>query len=137
MPKDTSSHSPRSAFLLTLLALASFLGFILFVGFVFVMLGVGSARPTFEMKRAQERLEKLKVHQARDKELLETYGWVNESAGIPRLPIERAMELTVQDLAKKEVKAAGLINPPAETVPAPASDVPVAENKPAPAAPTP
>jgi hypothetical protein len=39
----------------------------------------------------------------RRKELAEstTYGWVDQKAGIVRLPIDRAMELTVQAYAKK------------------------------------
>jgi hypothetical protein len=30
-----------------------------------------------------------------------TYGWVDQSKGVVRLPIDRAIELTVRDLAKK------------------------------------
>ena len=30
-----------------------------------------------------------------------SYGWVDQSKGIARLPIDRAMELTVRDAAKK------------------------------------
>jgi hypothetical protein len=31
-----------------------------------------------------------------------SYGWVDQKAGVVRLPIERAMELTAQDLAAKQ-----------------------------------
>ena len=33
--------------------------------------------------------------------ILNSYGWVDQKAGIVRLPIDRAIELTVRDLAKK------------------------------------
>jgi hypothetical protein len=35
------------------------------------------------------------VAQARDRELLGTYGWVDRPAGVVRIPIDRAMELTL------------------------------------------
>ena len=34
---------------------------------------------------------------AREAELLYSYGWVDQEKGIVRIPIERAMELTVQE----------------------------------------
>src|SRR5579859_1377638 len=33
---------------------------------------------------------------------LTTYGWIDQKAGVVRLPIDRAMELTVQDLQAKK-----------------------------------
>lgn len=38
----------------------------------------------------------------REKTELTTYGWVDQKAGVVRLPIDRAMELTVQDLQAKK-----------------------------------
>jgi hypothetical protein len=101
-----------SPFLIVRTILLALLGFVLFLAFVFVMLHQGGERPTYEEKRMAERLEKLKAHQTRDEELLTTYGWVNEDGGVARLPIDRAMELTIEDLSKKEVRAAGPVNPP-------------------------
>lgn len=39
----------------------------------------------------------------RQKELAQatTYGWVDQSKGVVRLPLDRAMELTVRDLSRK------------------------------------
>lgn len=48
-----------------------------------------------------DRAALLKEHQARELAAATTYGWVDQKAGIVRLPIERAMELTVQEHAKK------------------------------------
>lgn len=39
---------------------------------------------------------KLLAIQKRDAEILTTYGWMDKDKGIVRIPIERAMELTVE-----------------------------------------
>jgi hypothetical protein len=33
---------------------------------------------------------------ARDKELLSTYGWVDRPAGVVRIPIDRAIDITLE-----------------------------------------
>ena len=38
----------------------------------------------------------LKAYQAQEEEWLNSYGWVDEAAGIARIPIERAIEITAQ-----------------------------------------
>ena len=43
---------------------------------------------------------KLKDIQARDTEALNTYGWVDKEKGVVRIPIERAMELEVQQAGR-------------------------------------
>jgi len=48
-----------------------------------------------------DRAALLAEHRAREHTEATTYGWVDQKAGIVRLPIERAMELTVQAHAKK------------------------------------
>ncbi|HHB90475.1 MAG TPA: hypothetical protein ENK60_04135 [Anaerolineae bacterium] len=37
-----------------------------------------------------------KAYKAQQEELLNSYGWVDKDAGIARIPIERAIELTAQ-----------------------------------------
>jgi hypothetical protein len=53
------------------------------------------------VRTPDERRKLLKEH--RDKEAAESasYGWVDQKAGVVRLPIDRAIELTVRDHAKK------------------------------------
>lgn len=43
-----------------------------------------------------ERKEKLAELRANEAEHASTYAWIDQSAGVVQLPIERAMELTVQ-----------------------------------------
>lgn len=48
-----------------------------------------------------ERKARLVELQAKEREAATTYGWVDQSKGVVRLPLDRAVELTVRDLAKK------------------------------------
>ena len=48
-----------------------------------------------------DRAALLAEHKAKEHVAATTYGWVDQSAGIVRLPIDRAMELTVKEHAKK------------------------------------
>lgn len=47
---------------------------------------------------AVERLDLLRTHREQSVKDLTTYGWIDEEAGIVRIPIERAMEFTLEDL---------------------------------------
>jgi hypothetical protein len=48
------------------------------------------------------RAAKLQDLRASEQTELTTYGWIDQKAGIVRLPIDRAMELTVQSLQPKK-----------------------------------
>ena len=48
-----------------------------------------------------DRAAILAEHRTKEHAESTTYGWVDQKAGIVRLPIERAMELTVMEHAKK------------------------------------
>jgi hypothetical protein len=48
------------------------------------------------------RADKLKDLRAHEQTELTTYGWIDQKAGVVRLPIDRAMELTVQALQAKK-----------------------------------
>jgi hypothetical protein len=45
-----------------------------------------------------ERFDLLRLHREEADKNLTTYGWVNKEEGVVRIPIERAMELTLKDL---------------------------------------
>jgi len=40
-------------------------------------------------------------HRAKEQADATSYGWIDQKAGVVRLPIDRAIELTVRDQAKK------------------------------------
>lgn len=53
------------------------------------------------VKTPVERKALLAEHRGKEQSESTTYGWIDEKAGIARLPIDRAMELVVREHAKK------------------------------------
>ena len=101
--------------------------FVLFGLIVLAVIGPSPRTSDYEETRAKKRVEKLKtLHEESQKELT-TYAWVDKNKGVARIPIDRAMEVTVADLAQKKPAPAGPIaTPAAQTVPAGASPAPAA-----------
>ncbi len=89
---------------------------------VLAVIGPSPRTSDYEETRAKKRMEKLKtLHEESQKELT-TYAWVDKNKGVARIPIDRAMEVTVADLAQKKPAPAGPIaTPAAQTAPAGAS----------------
>ena len=105
--------------------------FALFGLIVLAVIGPSTRTSDYEEMRAKKRMEKLKaLHEENQKELT-TYAWLDKNKGVARIPIDRAMELTVADLAQKKPAPAGPIAmPPAQTAPAGASPAPAASQLP-------
>jgi hypothetical protein len=59
--------------------------------------------------RAAERAKNLVELRSAEKQAMENYGWVDQSKGIVRLTVERAMELTVADWQSPAQARADLI----------------------------
>src|SRR6184192_1722866 len=99
--------------------------FVLFGIIVLAVIGPSPRGSDYEQTRAQKRMERLKaLHEENQKELT-TYAWVDKNKGVARIPIDRAMELTVADLAQKKPAPAGPIaTPAAQAAPAGASPAP-------------
>jgi len=123
--------------------------FVLFGLIVLAVIGPSPRTSDYEETRAKKRMEKLKtLHEESQKELT-TYAWVDKNKGVARIPIDRAMEVTVADLAQKKPAPAGPIatpasaeapagKPAAQTAPAGASPAPATQQSPpAPASPAP
>src|SRR5215813_1024854 len=106
--------------------------FVLFGLIVLAVIGPSPRTSDYEETRAKKRMERLKaLHEETQKDLT-TYAWVDKNKGVARIPIDRAMELTVADLAQKKPAPAGPIaTPAAQTAPAAA---PPTGASPAPAA---
>src|SRR3979411_1506254 len=75
--------------------------FALFGIIVLAVIGPSPRSDTYEQKRANARAEKLKVVQEEAKSLT-TYGWIDKNKGIARIPIDRAMEFSVAELAREK-----------------------------------
>jgi hypothetical protein len=101
--------------------------FVLFGLIVLAVIGPSPRTSDYEETRAKKRMEKLKtLHEETQKDLT-TYAWVDKNKGVARIPIDRAMEVTVADLAQKKPAPAGPIaTPAAQAAPAGASPAPAA-----------
>ena len=96
-----SENSQPRASLVTIIAI--FALFALFIGVIYYVylpgktgafVGDGIRTPT-------QRAETLAELRAKEAELSSSYGWVDQQAGVVRLPLKRAMDLTVQKYAAK------------------------------------
>src|SRR5881275_2303985 len=101
--------------------------FVLFGLIVLAVIGPSPRTSDYEEARAKKRMEKLKaLHEENLKELT-IFAWVDKNKGVARIPIERAMQLTVADLAQKKPAPAGPIaTPAAQTAPGAAPPAPAA-----------
>lgn len=105
-PKLTFEQQPS--------AFGAWLGIVLlfavFALFVWVVMGAMPRGDNYEQKRAEARLEKLKVANE-EAQKASGYGWVDKEKGIARIPVGRAMELAAAELAQKRPTAANPIPP--------------------------
>src|SRR5207249_11068003 len=86
--------------------------FALFGVIVLAIIGPSPRRSDYEETRAKKRVENLKTLRDEADKALTSYAWIDKNKGIARIPIERAMELTVADLAQQKPAPAGPIATP-------------------------
>jgi len=105
-PEPIQSPAPFSTWIGVVLLFA------LFGVMVVAVVGPAPRGDDYEKARAESRLKKF--HELRDEEnkALSSYAWVDKTKGTVRLPIDRAMELTVADLANKKPASAYAIASP-------------------------
>jgi len=107
--------------------------FALFGIIVLAVIGPAPRGSDYEETRAKKRVVNLKTSREEATKALTTYGWIDKNKGVARIPIERAMKLTVAELARQKPAPAGPIaTPPQPPAPAAASPTP-AQASPAPA----
>src|SRR5436309_15628931 len=93
--------------------------FLLFGVIVLALVGPAPRGDTFEETRAKKRVEILKTAREADVKEIGSYGWIDKNKGVVRLPISRAMELTVADLSRqKPAPAYPIASPAAQASPA-------------------
>src|ERR1700738_280017 len=91
---------------------------LVFGAIVIAVIGLAPRSDTYEQKRATDRAKKLKDLRDKDTKALASNAWINKNKETVRVPIERAMELTVAELANKKPTAAGPIaTPPTAAAP--------------------
>ena len=99
--------------------------FVLFGLIVLAIIGPSPRTSDYEETRAKKRMERLKTLNEESQKELTTFAWVDKNKGVARIPIDRAMEVTVADLAQKKPAPAGPIATPAPPA-APAGASPAA-----------
>jgi hypothetical protein len=86
--------------------------FALFGVIVLAVIGPTPRGDNYEQMRAEARAKKLKDAREEDSKALTSYTWIDKNKGTVRLPIDRAMELTLADLANKKPAPAYAIAAP-------------------------
>ena len=98
--------------------------FALFGVIVLAVIGPAPRSDDYEQKRAKAREEKLKTAREEDAKALTSYAWIDKNKGVARIPVARAMELTVAELAQKKPEPAGPIATPEPPAPGAATGAP-------------
>lgn len=97
-----SEPSSRRAPLISVLAIfALFALFFLVVYYVYVPRSTGAFADD-GIHTAAQRKTNLAELRAKEAARIKNYAWVDQKAGVVQLPLERAMELTVQHYAAKK-----------------------------------
>jgi hypothetical protein len=105
---------------------------------VLAVIGPSPRESDYEQTRAQKRIERLKTLHEEEQKQLTTYAWLDKNKGVTRIPIARAMELTVAELAQKKPAPAGPIaTPAAQPAPTGAAPAPAATQGGPPVSPAP
>jgi hypothetical protein len=100
--------------------------FVLFGVIVLALIGPSPRGNDYEQKRAKSREQKLKALHEEDAKAVTTYGWIDKNKGVVRIPVARAMGLTIAELAQKKPAPAGPIATPAPSATASPAGSPAA-----------
>jgi hypothetical protein len=130
-PEPLQTYQPRSTF-------STWVGVVLLFAFfgllAFVALKASPRGNDYEKKRAKARAEKLDAAQKENLTALTTYGWVDKTKGVARIPIDHAMQLMLVELPNKKPTAAGPIAAASPAAAPQTSPAPSAAASPAPSA---
>jgi hypothetical protein len=95
-----------------MLSALGFIGaFLLFVLILYVSY-VPDRSPTVDHSYREARKAGIEEVRIRQLDLISTYGWIDREMGVVRVPVDRAMELVVNELG---AETGALANPEAET----------------------
>lgn len=64
---------------------------------------------SYDVKRAAQRAERLKILREEEQKILTTSDWVDKEAGIGRVPIKRAMKIALEQLPQKPLRKGSVI----------------------------
>ena len=99
MSDAAASAESKGSFTATLLAAVG--GFSIFLIILVIAYLPNKAAPAGDgMKTPAERKAALAELRGKEQTAATTYGWVDKDKGVVRLPLERAVELTIQEAKK-------------------------------------
>jgi len=81
-------------------------GFLGLASLALLLRPVGITPDTILEKAAMERWDRLQKLKTTQQEEITTYGWVDKDKGIARIPVDKAMELTIAKLQAQNPKPA-------------------------------
>lgn len=94
---DNSSKSNGSSFLASALGILATL--FVFALLVFLAYGIRNDEPTPSTRAFPDAPTGASL-KAKDAEVLNSYGWVDQDKGVVRIPVDRAKDLVIQELNK-------------------------------------
>ena len=99
---NNSGLSPEPSDSKALFSALGWIGaFLIFVLIVAIAYLPNRASSAYE-KNKEERMTILNTVKAEQANLVSSYGWTNQAEGVVRIPVERAMRLTVEELKAKQ-----------------------------------
>lgn len=100
MAKQLEQPAGKGAFLPVILTLGGFFVFLVIVALVWM----DRRPPTVALggRTPQQRIEILEEQREQEREALTQYGWIDQEQGIVRLPVERAMDLVLEELNQEQ-----------------------------------
>lgn len=103
-PSSTASFFPNPSVRSVFVSVLAVLGcFSIFLFILFLAYLPAHPGPLPEgVRTPEERKAALAELRAREHQAATTYGWIDQPAGVVRLPIDRAMELIVQEHARPQ-----------------------------------
>lgn len=97
-----ASSAPESSSSFTATLVAAIGGFAIFALILVVAYLPNKAAPVGDgVKTPEQRKAILAELHGKEQTAATTYGWVDKDKGVVRLPLDRAIELTIQEHAKK------------------------------------
>ena len=96
-----SDVAPKTGFFITAAAVIG--GFLIFVLILVIAYLPNKPEPLPQgTKTPEERAAILRELRAKEVAAATSYGWVDQPKGVVRVPIERAMQLTLEDIKTKK-----------------------------------
>src|SRR6266568_3204521 len=89
--------------------------FAVFGVIVLAVIGPSPRGSDYEETRAKKRMENLKTAREDAEKALNSYAWIDKNKGVVRIPISRAVELTIAQLAQQKPAPPSASPAPAKT----------------------